>query len=95
MHSRPQLKEIATEVTGPFFLQFVIGYDVRRTSLTKNTSSSTGVWARVGQIAVILTALWTILQIYTYFYSKDAQIEATAEFGAFSPPDAWVQQLLT
>jgi len=52
------------------------------------------VWARVGQIAVILTALWTILQIYTYFYSKDAQIEATAEFGAFSPPDAWVQQLL-
>ncbi|HSE34069.1 MAG TPA: hypothetical protein VLA93_21020, partial [Pyrinomonadaceae bacterium] len=62
--------------------------------MTTNTSSSTGVWARVGQIAVILTALWTILQIYNYFYNKDAQIEASAEFGAFSPPDAWVQQLL-
>lgn len=56
-------------------------------------STSKKIWAAVGQVAVVLTVIWTAYQIYANFVTRDVNVEATGTCQNFSVPTQYQKQL--
>ena len=61
--------------------------------MTENSSSIKGVWAGIGKAAVVLTILWTGIQLYTRIVTTDITLETEGNCEPFYFPASYQQRV--